>query len=346
MISGLAEGGVDLLALEAVADAVSAKAAIYAAGDVYRQLKQRVPPMLIHAVVDSATGRTPGGQGLDAFYVSVKHAKPLIVGLVASESNEKVLGAYQALGKVAQSFTGMRLGSEGQAPNSLSADATSATKGSLPNLLGVSGSGLPTHVSALAQLQLSGVPRALPEAVKAMMLSGRDVHTVTGFSLVGQRGSTRASDGFKALVDDYKAKKDPACLSKAVDVCAQDAEKGADILDVCVDGIANDGSNRGSKAVFGKFVEMCDTDERISKAPLMLCSSEWKCLREGLCSVQGRSIVAWLRTQQNPTPPTSQPQKAFPCCKMFNHEGVFLSRGSKWAVGGRSMKLMSLVQSH
>eukprot|EP00439_Symbiodinium_sp_Y106_P056673 s3839_g7.t5 len=291
-IKGLAEGGVDLLALDAVSDAVSAKAAIYAASEVYRQLKQRVPPMLIHAVVDPSTGRTPGGQGLDAFYVSVKHAKPLIVGLVASSGSDLVIGAYGALCKVSQSFTGMRFGEEGQAPTSLSSDASKTMKAGVPNLLGVSGEGLPTHVSALAQLQVSGVPRSLPEATKTMMLSGHEVHTFsTGFSLVGQRGSTRASDGFKALVDDYKAKKDPASLKKALEVCAEDAEKGADILDICVDGIANDGSNRGSKAVFRKFVEMCDADERISKAPLMLCSSEWKCLREGLTSVQGRSIV-------------------------------------------------------
>ena len=297
--AGLAEGGVDLLALDAVSDAVSAKAAIYAASEVYRQLKQRVPPMLIHAVVDPSTGRTPGGQGLDAFYVSVKHAKPLIVGLVASSGSDLVMGAYGALCKVSQSFTGLRLGEEGQAPTSLSSDASKAMKAGVPNLLGVSGTGLPTHVSALAQLQVSGAPRSLPEASKTLMLSGHEVHTFSGFSLVGQRGSTRASDGFKALVDDFKAKKDPASLTKALEVCAEDAEKGADILDICVDGIANDGSNRGSKAVFRKFVEMCDADERVSKAPLMLCSSEWKCLREGLTSVQGRSIAARLSDQNH-----------------------------------------------
>ena len=51
--------------------------------------------------------------------------------------------------------------------------------------------------------------------------------------------------------------------------------------DICVDGVANDGSNRGSKVLMNKFTTLCDADPRVAKAPMMLCSSDWKVVKEG-----------------------------------------------------------------
>eukprot|EP00438_Fugacium_kawagutii_P025614 Skav209717 [mRNA] locus=scaffold528:119170:133719:- [translate_table: standard] len=236
--------GVDLLALE-MNDARQAKAALAAGGKVYRQMKQRPPPVIIHAVIDPSTGRTMGGQTADAFYISVKHARPLAVG-------------------------------------------------ELPNFVGIGTDGLPANLASLSGLQRP--TRPLPEAKNKLMLSGLESHVADGFTLVGQRGSTRA---FGCLGSN-----DALGRSKALDLCAADNNCGADILeprfwypegayegDICVDGVANDGSNRGSKVLMNKFTNLCDADARVAKSPVMLCSSDWKVVKEGLGNLQGRCIV-------------------------------------------------------
>lgn len=272
-IKGLAEGGVDLLALE-MHEARSAKAALCAASEVYRQMKQRVPPLIIHAVIDPATGRTMGGQTADAFYISVKHARPLAVGVVGS----KVSTSYSQLLQQCGCFSSMKSGPE----------ALQAMK-ELPNFVGLGPDGLPSNFSALAGLQRA--TRALPEVKSKLMLSGLESHVVESFTLIGQRGSTRAFGKFKELMDDFKSNGRSTSLSKALDLCAADSDNGADILDICVDGVANDGSNRGSKVLMTKFTTLCDADPRVAKSPMMICSSDWKVVKEGLGNLQGRCIV-------------------------------------------------------
>ena len=268
----------DLLALDAVSDAVSAKAAIYAAGEVYRQLKQRVPPMLIHAVVDPSTGRTPGGQGLDAFYVSVKHAKPLIVGLVASSGSDLVMGAYGALCKVSQSFTGLRLGEEGQAPTSLSSDGEQGDEGWSAELAGRLRNGASHARQRTGAAPGLGSPTQFARSQQDLDALGATRFTrflaSAWWASVGAPGLQMASRLWWMTSRPRRIRKldeGPRGLCRG----RGEGRRHPGHLRGC---IANDGSNRGSKAVFRKFVEMCDADERVSKAPLMLCSSEWKCL--------------------------------------------------------------------
>jgi len=272
-IKGLAEGGVDLLSLE-MPEARSAKAAIVACQEVYRQMKQRVPPLLIHAIIDPATGRTMGGQTADAFYISVKHARPLAVGVVGSA---KVSTSYGQLLEHCQCFNSLKSGPE----------AIQSLK-DLPNFVGLGPEGLPSHLSALS---VQRPTKALPEATKKLMLSGLESRVMDGFTLVGQRGSTRAYGKFKELMDDFKSNGRSSSLSKALDLCAADNDCGADVLDICVDGVANDGTNRGSKVLMNKFTTLCDGDARVAKSPAMICSSDWKVVKEGLGNLQGRCVV-------------------------------------------------------
>eukprot|EP00931_Biecheleriopsis_adriatica_P062379 TRINITY_DN3757_c0_g1_i1.p1 TRINITY_DN3757_c0_g1~~TRINITY_DN3757_c0_g1_i1.p1 ORF type:complete len:2077 (+),score=489.19 TRINITY_DN3757_c0_g1_i1:77-6307(+) len=306
-IRGLAEGGVDLLALEAVTDAISAKAAIYAIFQVYQQIKQRSPPVLITAVIDPSTGCTPGGQTADAFFVSVKHAKPLVVGLTTAVGSAacgtSVQGAYEALATLSLCFCGLRPAVEatGQVPNAFSSSALrllqAADGKGLPNIVGAGPGVLPIHVAALLQaLQAtSAKTRALPSLPEqpALLTSAHEVHAITrdSFNLVGNRCVTFSSGKFKQLIDDYLATNEEAKLKEALEVCAAQVEKGADVLDICVDGLASDGTFRPRRGVMKKVVELCDSDSRLRKVPLMLCSSDWRIIREGLRNTQGRCIV-------------------------------------------------------
>ena len=80
-ISGLVDGGVDLLLIETIFDTLNAKAAIYAIKRYFRDVKKKALPVMISGTITDASGRTLSGQTLEAFYVSVMHAKPLSVGL-------------------------------------------------------------------------------------------------------------------------------------------------------------------------------------------------------------------------------------------------------------------------
>ena len=66
-----------------------------------------------------------------------------------------------------------------------------------------------------------------------------------------------------------------------MELCALDVTQGADVLDICLDGVASDGSNRGSKILMSKFTALCEAEERVAKAPFMICASEWNVVKEG-----------------------------------------------------------------
>jgi len=296
-VKGLAEGGVDLLSLEAT-NALSAKAAIYAVNQVYQHAKQKCPPLLVNVSVDES-GRTSGGQTADAFFISVKHARPLAVSLSGNCSAAAVLEAHAALSSISTCFCGLMPAPEtGQSPESFASYIMKATKvaSGLPNLLGPSAAVLPTHIAALCQgLQAASTAvRALPPLPDrpVLQVAGHEACLIRheDFKLIGGY-TTLGSLSFKRRIDDYRATKHDEQLLQALKLCAAQCEKGADLLEVGVDAVATDGTAKGGKGVMSRFAEMCDADSTIGKVPLVLTSSEWRVIREGLRSTQGRCIV-------------------------------------------------------
>ena len=80
-VSGLVDGGADLLLIETIFDTLNAKAAIFAIKKYFRDTKKPALPIMISGTITDASGRTLSGQTLEAFYTSVAHARPLSVGL-------------------------------------------------------------------------------------------------------------------------------------------------------------------------------------------------------------------------------------------------------------------------
>src|SRR5690606_14032377 len=79
-VRGLIDGGVDLLLLETIFDTLNAKAAIVAIREVQRE-KQVELPLMISVTITDRSGRTLSGQTLDAFYISMEHARPFSIGI-------------------------------------------------------------------------------------------------------------------------------------------------------------------------------------------------------------------------------------------------------------------------
>lgn len=104
-VKGLSEGGVDLLLIETIFDTLNAKAAIYAIKKYFRDTGKEELPIMISGTITDASGRTLSGQTLEAFYVSVSHARPLSVGLNCALGAREMRPHVQELSGIASCYT-------------------------------------------------------------------------------------------------------------------------------------------------------------------------------------------------------------------------------------------------
>ena len=104
-IKGLVDGGADILLIETIFDTLNAKAAIYAAKKFFRENKLQELPIMISGTITDASGRTLSGQTLEAFYVSVMHAKPLSIGLNCALGAQEMRPHIEELSQIAGCYT-------------------------------------------------------------------------------------------------------------------------------------------------------------------------------------------------------------------------------------------------
>src|SRR5882724_268540 len=101
----LVEGDVDLLIVETIFDTLNAKAALFAIAQVFEETGKKIPLMISGTVTDRS-GRTLGGQTVEAFLVSITHAQPLIVGLNCSLGPDEMEPYVEELTRISPYFTG------------------------------------------------------------------------------------------------------------------------------------------------------------------------------------------------------------------------------------------------
>lgn len=104
-ISGLVDGGVDIILVETIFDTLNAKAAIYAIKNYFRKEHKKELPIMISGTITDASGRTLSGQTLEAFYISVMHASPLSVGLNCALGAQEMRPHVEELSAIANCFT-------------------------------------------------------------------------------------------------------------------------------------------------------------------------------------------------------------------------------------------------
>jgi len=291
-IRGLVDGGVDLLMIETIFDTQNAKAAIFAVDEFFEKTgKPRVPLMISATLVDNS-GRTLSGQTVEAFYISIQHAKPLTVGINCALGAAQMKRFYKSLSDLNPGWCHVypnaglpnAMGGYDEDPATFSDNMLDYAKDGLLNFVGGCCGTFPSHIEALANKVRDSPARKLPELPKypSMQLSGLEPCFVTpeaGFQLVGERCNLMGSVKFKRLVDTYK-------WDEAMEVCVAQCEKHADILDFNFDSDLIDG-----QTAMGRFMRMCVTEPNISKLPFMIDSSKWPVVEEGLKCVQGKCIV-------------------------------------------------------
>ena len=292
---GLVDGGADILMVETIFDTLNAKAALYAIGEFLEFSGLDIPVFVSGTLVDQS-GRTLSGQTGEAFYASIRHCKPMCVGINCALGAQHMVPFVERLAKVVECF--MHVYSNAGLPNAMGGyDDTpeDMAKYNKPffengwiNMVGGCCGATSAHIKAMGDLSASYKPRKLPDTGRPKMwLSGLedlivdDVHNHLGlpFLNVGERCNIAGSIKFKKLMmaGDYGA---------AMDVAKKQVEDGAHVIDINVDDGMLDGV-----AAMQKFVKIAVTEPEVSKVPFMLDASNFKIVVAGLKWCQGKPIV-------------------------------------------------------
>ncbi|HEY0878436.1 MAG TPA: methionine synthase [Zeimonas sp.] len=291
----LAEGGVDLLLLETVFDTLNAKAAVFAIEELMAERESRgLPriPLMISGTVTDASGRLLSGQTVEAFWNSMRHARPLTIGLNCALGAALMRPYIEELSAKADTF--ICVYPNAGLPNPMSEtgfDETPHTTSSLlaefaragfVNIAGGCCGTTPEHITAIARAIENVPPRRVPQRPRAMRLAGLEAFNVDDASLfvnVGERTNITGSKAFSRMILAGQ-------YDEALAVARQQVENGAQVIDVNMDEGMLD-----SVAAMTRFLNLVASEPDISRVPVMIDSSKWAVIEAGLKCVQGKPIV-------------------------------------------------------
>ncbi|MDX6255246.1 MAG: 5-methyltetrahydrofolate--homocysteine methyltransferase [Frankiales bacterium] len=287
--NGLVDGGADLLLIETIFDTLNAKAAIFALETLFEERGRRWPVMISGTITD-ASGRTLSGQVTEAFWNSVRHAKPLLVGLNCALGAAEMRPYLAEIARVADCFVSCypnaglpnAFGEYDEAPDQTSAIVREFAEAGLLNLLGGCCGTTPDHISAMAASVAGVLPRVPSPHAPALRLSGLEPLNIVPESLfvnVGERTNITGSARFRNLIRDGD-------YGTALTVARQQVESGAQVIDINMDEGMIDGV-----AAMDRFVKLIASEPDISRVPLMIDSSRFEIIEAGLRCVQGKPIV-------------------------------------------------------
>ncbi|GLR65001.1 methionine synthase [Marinospirillum insulare] len=295
----LIRGGVDLIMIETIFDTLNAKAAIFAVQEVFAKLGFELPIMISGTITD-ASGRTLSGQTTEAFWNSVRHAKPISVGLNCALGAEDLRPYVEELSRIADTFVSAHpnaglpnaFGEYDQTPEEMASILVEFAQAGLMNIIGGCCGSSPDHIKAIAEAVAKIPPRQVPTILPACRLSGLEPFNITPDSLfvnVGERTNITGSARFKRLIlaEDYNT---------ALEVALEQVENGAQVIDINMDEGMLD-----SEAAMVKFLNLIAGEPDIARVPIMLDSSKWSILEAGLKCVQGKPIVNSISMKEGET---------------------------------------------
>ena len=288
-LRGLIDGGADIVLIETIFDTLNAKAAIFAAEEVFIEKGIRLPVMISGTITD-LSGRTLSGQTPTAFWHSIRHARPFTVGLNCALGAAAMRPHLAELSAAADTFicaypnAGLpnAFGQYDESPDFMAAQVGEFAREGLVNVVGGCCGSTPEHIAAIAQAVANHVPRSVPTRSPLMRLSGLEPFTLTSeipFVNVGERTNVTGSAKFRKLITagDYAA---------ALDVARDQVANGAQVIDINMD----EGLIDSHKAMV-EYLNLIAAEPDIARVPVMIDSSKWEVIEAGLKCVQGKPIV-------------------------------------------------------
>ncbi|MBU0689133.1 MAG: methionine synthase [Gammaproteobacteria bacterium] len=288
---GLMDGGADLILIETIFDTLNAKAAIFAVQSVFEERGTSLPIMISGTITD-ASGRTLTGQVTEAFYNSLAHAKPISIGLNCALGAEELRQYVEELSRVANCYVSAHpnaglpnpLAETGydDTPENMAGQIKEWASSGFLNIIGGCCGTSPDFIKAIAEAVKDIAPRKIPSNPVECRLSGLEPFNIGSESLfvnVGERCNVAGSAKFKRLIMEGQ-------YEEALEICKQQVETGAQVIDINMDDAMLDG-----QAAMVKFLKLIASEPDISKVPVMIDSSKWEIIEAGLKCVQGKSIV-------------------------------------------------------
>ena len=288
-LRGLIDGGADIVLIETIFDTLNAKAAIFAAEEIFAEKGVRLPVMISGTITD-LSGRTLSGQTPTAFWHSVRHAKPFTIGLNCALGAAAMRPHLSELSDAADTFicaypnAGLpnAFGQYDESPDYMAGQVEEFAREGLVNVVGGCCGSTPDHIRAIAEAVKGRAPRAAPEHKPLMQLSGLEPFTLTDeipFVNVGERTNVTGSARFRKLITagDYAA---------ALDVARDQVANGAQVIDVNMDEGLID-----SKKAMVEYLNLIAAEPDIARVPVMIDSSKWEVIEAGLKCVQGKAVV-------------------------------------------------------
>ncbi|MEM1121374.1 MAG: methionine synthase [Bacteroidota bacterium] len=286
---GLIDGGSDIILIETIFDTLNAKAAIFAVETVFEEKGIKLP-IIISGTITDASGRTLSGQTVEAFWISVMHAKPFCVGLNCALGAEEMRPHLEALSKIADTNVhaypnaGLpnEFGEYDQDSEQMKQYILDFADAGFVNLVGGCCGSTPDHIRAMAETVANLPVRKIPKTEPLSMLSGLEpliIRSDANFINVGERTNVTGSRKFARLIKT-------GAYDEALSVALHQVEGGAQVIDVNMDEGLLD-----SEQAMKDFLNLVMAEPDIAKLPIMIDSSKFHVIEAGLKCVQGKCIV-------------------------------------------------------
>ena len=342
----LIEGGVDLLLLETCFDALNAKAAIYAIEHI-NERRGTVMPLMVSATINDRSGRTLTGQTLEAFHISISHYQKLLsFGLNCSFGVTDLRPFVEQLSKRIPVFLSLypnaglpnEMGEYDELPAYTASHLRQMAENGLLNIAGGCCGTDEEHIRAISEALKGIKARQLPDCDKRMWLSGLEALLVDketqNFTNVGERTNVAGSRKFARLIAEKK-------YDEALSVARNQIEGGAQIIDINMDDAMLD-----SQQEMQTFCRYVANDPGVSRAVLMIDSSDWATVLAGLKNAQGKCIVNSISLKNGEADFLNKAREllrlgAAVVVMAFDEEGQATTYERKTAIAERAYKLLT-----
>lgn len=292
-IEALVDAGVDALLIETIFDTLNAKAAIYAAEEVFRQ-KGRSLPLMLSVTVSDKAGRTLSGQTLEAFLTSVDFAPIFSVGLNCSFGPMEIKPYIEEVAREATCYVSVypnaglpnAMGQYDVSPAQMAEQMRAFVDEGLVNIIGGCCGTTDAYIACYNQIirdengwKKPHQPHQTSSNLRLSGLERLEVRPDSNFINIGERCNVAGSRKFLRLISEQK-------YEEAQEIARKQVEDGAQIIDINMD----DGLLEG-KTEMVRFLNLITSDPDIARVPFMIDSSRWEVILAALKCVQGKCVV-------------------------------------------------------
>jgi len=300
-VTGLVEGGADILMIETIFDTLNAKACAFAIQEYCEENNTRIPVMASGTITD-ASGRTLTGQTVDAFYTSLSHIKDLIsIGLNCALGAKQIRAYIKELSEISETFISVHpnaglpneFGGYDETPESMADILEEFASEGFINIVGGCCGTTPDHIRTIAKAVETKKTRKIKPQPQYLQLSGLETEVMrpdSNFMNVGERTNVAGSRKFARLIREES-------YEEALSIARNQVEGGAQVIDINMDDAMLD-----SEKSMVKFLNLIASEPEIAKFPIMLDSSKWSVLEAGLKCLQGKGIVNSISLKEGEEP--------------------------------------------